>query len=84
MADYKKFWDTWASEYDILHFSERNSYSKIAENIHLELKDGSNVLEVACGTGLLSEEILKRSRVKINYIATDFSEKNDFFSRKKN
>lgn len=81
--DYKKFWDDWAIRYDLLHFSESSSYNKIADNICLGLHEGDSVLEVACGTGLLSEKVIKKSKVKINYIATDFSEKMISLAQKK-
>ena len=41
---------------------EHNSYKLVAENISSDLKGNERVLEVACGTSILTDEITKRQK----------------------
>ena len=68
----KPFWDKWAGLYDgFMHRNER-LYDGIAEKMKGSLNRKMVVLELACGTGLISRRIV--GSVK-SLEATDFSEK---------
>ena len=67
----KPFWDKWAGLYDgFMHRNER-LYDGIAEKMKGSLNRKMVVLELACGTGLISRRIV--GSVK-SLEATDFSE----------
>lgn len=67
----KAFWNKWASRYDRTMSGSRNTYDFIIREIKKTLNRDMTVLELACGTGLVSERIA--SSVKM-LEATDFSE----------
>lgn len=70
MDDNKKFWDKWAGRYDRTMNGSREIYDKIADQAGNRLNRNMTVLELACGTGILSEKIA--GFVK-QLEATDFS-----------
>lgn len=67
----KAFWNKWASRYDRTMSGSRNTYDFIIREIKKTLSRDMTVLELACGTGLISERIA--GSVKL-LEATDFSE----------
>ncbi|MGN0493611.1 MAG: class I SAM-dependent methyltransferase, partial [Acutalibacteraceae bacterium] len=67
----KRFWDKWASRYDRTMSGSRNTYDYIIREMKKALNRDMTVLELACGTGLISERIV--GSVKM-LEATDFSE----------
>ncbi len=67
----KAFWNKWASRYDRTMSGSRNTYDFIIREIKKTLNRDMTVLELACGTGLVSERIA--GSVKM-LEATDFSE----------
>lgn len=67
----KEFWDRWAGQYDRAMSRTGGLYEQIAMRIKKGLNREMYVLELACGTGLLSEKLV--GRVKL-LEATDFSE----------
>ena len=66
------YWDSIADEY-----AKERSVSdvdrKVFETIN-SLKP-SNILEIGCGAGVFAEYLIMNSQEKLNYCATDFSEK---------
>lgn len=71
MTANKEFWDRWAGQYDRAMSRTGGLYGQIASRIKQSLNRDMYVLELACGTGLLSEKLA--GRVKL-LEATDFSE----------
>ena len=71
MDDNKTFWDKWAGRYDRAMNGSREIYDRIADRAGNRLNRNMTVLELACGTGILSEKIA--GFVK-HLEATDFSE----------
>lgn len=71
MTTNKSFWDRWAGRYDRAMADSGGLYEQIADRIKKGLTRDMNVLELACGTGLLSEKLA--GNVKL-LEATDFSE----------
>lgn len=69
----KKFWNFSVIMYDFWHMLEYNSYKFIANSIVNELNGNEKVLEVACGTGILTEEITKRCS-SLDYTAIDYAQ----------
>lgn len=67
----KAFWNKWASRYDRTMSGSRNTYDFIIREIKKTLNRDMTVLELACGTGLVSGRIA--GSVKM-LEATDFSE----------
>ena len=67
----KAFGNKWASRYDRTMSGSRNTYDFIIREIKKTLNRDMTVLELACGTGLVSERIA--GSVKM-LEATDFSE----------
>lgn len=67
----KAFWNKWASRYGRTMSGSRNTYDFIIREIKKTLNRDMTVLELACGTGLVSERIA--GGVKM-LEATDFSE----------
>lgn len=69
-ADNKHFWKRWAGAYDRFMHSNERLYDQIAREIKKRLSRNMHVLELACGTGLISCRIA--GGVK-SLEATDFS-----------
>ena len=70
--DNKGFWDRWAKRYDRTISMEKNTYIRILRRVKEKLNRDMYVLELACGTGVLSVQLA--GNVKM-LEATDFSEK---------
>ncbi|MGN0774798.1 MAG: class I SAM-dependent methyltransferase [Candidatus Ventricola sp.] len=68
----KQFWDRWAGFYERFMHSNERLYDEIAGRMKGSLNRNMYVLELACGTGLISRRIV--GCVK-SLEATDFSEK---------
>lgn len=68
----KSFWDKWAGFYDRFMRSHERLYDEIAIEMKGSLNREMFVLELACGTGMISRRIV--GSVK-SLEATDFSEK---------
>lgn len=68
--DNKGFWNRWAHRYDKAISVDRNTYSKIISKMKKALTQDMTVLELACGTGVLSVRLA--GSVKM-LEATDFS-----------
>ena len=66
----KQFWGRWSSCYDKFMRVDEPLYAEIAERMKARLDRRMNVLELACGTGLISQRIAGRVR---NLEATDYS-----------
>ena len=56
--DIKAFFDNWAKDWDTDMIRKEDIISLILDNAHI--KEGKHVLDVACGTGVLFEDYLKR------------------------
>ena len=70
--DNKGFWDRWAKRYDRTISIEKNTYARILRRMKEKLDRDMYVLELACGTGVLSVQLA----VNVKMLeATDFSEK---------
>lgn len=66
----KSFWNRWAGFYDRFMYSNGRLYDIIAAKMKRQLNRKMNVLELACGTGLIS----RRIAVCVKSLeATDFS-----------
>ena len=70
----KKFWNWCTFSYDFWHYLEYFSYKHAAENICDKITDEEKILEIACGTGILTNEIVKRYP-NLDYTAVDYSQK---------
>ena len=70
-TDNKNFWDRWAKRYDTAMSADRKIYEKLTDRMKKSLTRNMSVLELACGTGLLSVQLA--GSVKMME-ATDFSE----------
>ena len=69
--DNKGFWNRWAKRYDFAMSGDGRTYAQIVSRMKKVLSKDMAVLELACGTGLLSVRIA--GSVKL-LEATDFSE----------
>lgn len=69
--DNKGFWDRWAKRYDFVMSKDGRTYVQIVGLMKRRLGREMTVLELACGTGLLSVQLA--GSVKL-LEATDFSE----------
>lgn len=69
--DNKSFWDKWAGRYDRFMSRDKNTYAQIVNRMKRRMNRNMYVLELACGTGLLSVQLA--GSVKL-LEATDFSE----------
>lgn len=67
----KGFWDRWAKRYDFMMSKDSRTYAQIVNLMKRKLDREMTVLELACGTGLLSVRLA--GSVKM-LEATDFSE----------
>lgn len=70
--DNKGFWDRWAGRYDRTISGDKNTYARIVNRMKKKLNRNMVMLELACGTGILSVQLA--GNVKL-LEATDFSEK---------
>ena len=71
MKDNKGFWNRWAKRYDLMMSGDGRIYAWIVSRMKKVLDRDMTVLELACGTGLLSVRLA--GSVKL-LEATDFSE----------
>lgn len=71
MKDNKGFWDRWAGRYDRFMSGDKDTYARIVNRMKKKLNRSMDVLELACGTGILSVQLA--GNVKM-LEATDFSE----------
>lgn len=71
MSDNKGFWDGWAKRYDTIMSNDHKTYENLIGRMKRVLTRNMTVLELACGTGLLSVRL--PGSVKL-FEATDFSE----------
>lgn len=69
--DNKGFWDRWAKRYDFAMSGDRKMYASLVSRMKRTLSRNMTILELACGTGLLSVQLA--GSVKM-LEATDFSE----------
>lgn len=69
--DNKGFWDRWARRYDRAMSADKDTYARILNRMKRKLNRNMVVLELACGTGILSVQLA--GNVKM-LEATDFSE----------
>lgn len=69
--DNKNFWGKWAARYDRAMSGSGRLYCSILSNMKQTLNRSMTVLELACGTGLLSVKIAPMVK---HLEATDFSE----------
>lgn len=69
--DNKGFWDRWAKRYDFAMSGDGRTYAQIVSRMKKVLNKEMTVLELACGTGLLSVRIARSVKL---LEATDFSE----------
>lgn len=67
----KGFWDRWAKRYDFMMSKDSRTYAQIVSRMKKVLDRKMTVLELACGTGLLSVWLAGSVRL---LEATDFSE----------
>lgn len=68
--DNKAFWSRWAARYDLAISGSKKLYQNITEHVKQVLNRDMTVLELACGTGLLSVKIAPMVK---QLEATDFS-----------
>ena len=78
--DNKKFWSRWAARYDRAMSGSSKLYKNILSNMKQTLNRNMTVLELACGTGLLSVKIAPMVK---HLEATDFSEEMIVEAKKK-
>lgn len=78
--DNKNFWEKWAARYDRTMYGSGKLYRDLLSTMKQTLDSNMTVLELACGTGLLSVKIA--SAVK-HLEATDFSEEMIIQAKKK-
>ncbi len=71
--DDKVFWNFCVFMYDFWHNLEYKSYKHIADCISEDIKDNESILEIACGTGILTQEITKRYS-SLDYTAIDYAQ----------
>lgn len=69
--DNRFFWNRWAKRYDATMSKEHKTYVQLINRMKQTLNRNMTVLELACGTGLLSVQLV--GSVKL-LEATDFSE----------
>ncbi len=68
--DNKSFWDHWAGQYDPFMRGSAPLYDRIAQRMKKRLTRDMVVLELACGTSMISQRIVGSVR---SLEATDFS-----------
>lgn len=65
--DNKGFWDRWAGRYDRFMSGDKDTYARILNRMKKKLNRNMVVLELACGTGILSVQLagnVSRKRVR--------------------
>ncbi len=72
--DDKVFWNFCVFMYDFWHNLEYKSYKHIADCILEDIQDNERILEIACGTGILTQELTKRYN-GLDYTAIDYAQK---------
>ena len=77
----KGFWDRWAGRYDRTMSGNQNTYLQIVDRMKQALNRKMTVLELCCGTGILSVQIAGSTRL---LEATDFSEEMIRQAKRKN
>lgn len=68
--DNQSFWNHWAGRYDSFMRSSEPLYDRVAQRMKKRLNRDMVVLELACGTGMISQRIVGSVR---SLEATDFS-----------
>ena len=68
----RSLWQRYAGVYDFFMQKDKRAYDVLGEKICAQIKDEMNVLELACGTGLVTRRVAKRCK---KYTATDFANK---------
>lgn len=71
MTDNKTFWNKWAKRYDRAMSGDGKMYAQIVSRMKKKLNRSMTVLELACGTGLMSVRLAESVKL---LEATDFSE----------
>ena len=71
MKDNKGFWDRWAGRYDRFMSGDKDTYARTVNRMKKKLNRSMDVLELACGTGILSVQLVENVKM---LEATDFSE----------
>lgn len=71
MTDNKTFWNKWAKRYDRAMSGDGKMYAQIVSRMKKKLNRNMTVLELACGTGLMSVQLAESVKMME---ATDFSE----------
>ena len=66
------FWDRYAGVYDFFMHKDKKAYDLLGRKICNELDSEWDVLELAIGTGLVTQRVAQHCR---SYLATDYSEK---------
>jgi len=81
--DDKGFWNFCVFMYDFWHNLELKSYKHIANCISEDIQGNERILEIACGTGILTQEITRRYSY-LDYTAIDYAQNMiDICERKK-
>lgn len=70
VRDNTKIWNFYAPVYNLFMLTNKNAYKEIYRTIRKAVQN-KKVLELACGTGLISNHVAEVSK---SYIATDFAE----------
>ena len=70
VRDNTKIWNFYAPVYNLFMLTNRNAYAEMYQKISKTIQN-QKVLELACGTGLISNHVAEASKT---YIATDFAE----------
>ena len=70
VRDNTKIWNFYAPVYNLFMLSNKKAYTEMYAKIRKSIQN-KKVLELACGTGLISNHVADVSKA---YIATDFSE----------
>lgn len=64
MTDNKIFWNKWAKRYDRAMSGDSKMYAQIVTRIKKKLNRNMTVLELACGTGLLSVQLAGSVKIR--------------------
>ena len=74
-----RFWNLYAPVYNVFMSMNKNAYAEVYKKIRKTIQN-KKVLELACGTGLISNHVAEVSKT---YIATDFAENMLFQAQRK-